>query len=214
MPHFQSIIQSEIELRELLGNPSDLAKNKVINTLDEECINFLAHSPFLALSTANKNGQCDVSPRGDAPGFVHVVDHQTLLIPERPGNKRADSMMNILENPHVGLQFFIPGLEETLRINGKAQLIRDQEWLEKMAVGDKVPSIAIAVTLEECFIHCAKALRRSKLWSPTTWLDKACLPSPAKMLKDHACVKDLTYEEIVSQLEESYKKNVVLKNHK
>lgn len=207
MPHFQSIIQSETELRELLGNPSDLAKNKVIKFLDEECLKFLAHSPFLSLATSNKSGQCDVSPRGDAPGFVHVVDHKTLLIPERPGNRRADSMMNIIENPQVGLQFFIPGLEETLRINGKALLIRDQEWLEKMAVGEKVPTIAIAVTVEECFIHCAKALRRSKLWSPTTWPDKTSLPSPAKMLKEHAAVKE-SVEEVKERLEVSYTKDL------
>ncbi|MDQ0254041.1 PPOX class probable FMN-dependent enzyme [Evansella vedderi] len=206
--HFHHIIQSEAELLSLLGEPSDLAKNKVITSLDEQCIQFLNRAPFLVVATSNREGQCDVSPRGDAPGFVYVIDEKTILIPERKGNKRADSMKNILETSHVGLQFFIPGLEETLRINGEAVLITDIKWLEKMEVQGQIPAVAIAVTITECFIHCAKAFKRSELWKPSTWPAKDLLPNPAKMLRDHANMKDQSVEAMEKHLQNSYKNDL------
>ncbi len=131
---FPNTIKTVEELREITGNPSELVNNKVISYMDEHCRGFIAKSPFLTLSTADESGFCDVSPRGDKAGFVYVLNDKQLIIPERPGNKRMDSMRNILSNPNIGLLFLIPGLGETLRINGKASVIHDEELLEKMAV--------------------------------------------------------------------------------
>ncbi|TGV05279.1 pyridoxamine 5'-phosphate oxidase family protein, partial [Mesorhizobium sp. M00.F.Ca.ET.186.01.1.1] len=136
---FREVITSETQLREIFGEPSRLVQNKMITHLDDHCRNYIAQSPFLIISTADEKGNCDASPRGDAPGFVHIVDDHHLVIPERPGNKRMDSITNILANPHIGLIFLIPTLEETLRINGRACIIQDRDILEKMAVKGKVP---------------------------------------------------------------------------
>jgi len=129
---FREVIASESELRELYGEPSRLVQNKVITQIDDHVRNYITQAPFLILATADEKGNCDASPRGDAPGFVHIIDDNHLVIPERPGNKRMDSITNILANPQVGLIFLIPTLEETLRINGRACVIRDAELLEKM----------------------------------------------------------------------------------
>lgn len=202
---FKNIIKSEEELLSLIGEPSDLAKQKVISILDHHCTNFIEHSPFMVLSTSNSLGQCDVSPRGDAPGFIKVLNERTMMIPERPGNKRMDSMRNILMNPHVGMLFFIPGLEETLRVNGKATLVTDDELLEQMAVRGKKPQIAIVLEVEECFIHCAKAFKRSNLWEPTTWAAQESLPNAAKIIFEHAKLPGTTSYSIAERLEEGYK---------
>ncbi len=161
---FKNLVTTEEELRAILGEPSDLVKQKVISYLDPHCQQFIGKSPFLMMSTSDQAGNCDVSPRGDVPGFVLTLDEKRLIIPERPGNKRADSMLNILSNPHVGLVFLIPGLGETLRINGTACLVQEEELLNKMAVNGKTPLLGIGVEVEECYIHCAKAFRRSGLW--------------------------------------------------
>jgi PPOX class probable FMN-dependent enzyme len=203
--NFPNILTDEQALRDLLGEPSALAANKVISRLDGHCRDFIAKSPFALLSTADASGRCDVSPRGDHPGFAFVLDEQRLLIPERPGNRRADSMRNILQNPHIGLLFLIPGLEETLRINGKACIVRDRELLSHMAVGNRPPLLAIGVEVEECFVHCAKALKRSHLWDPDTWPSKSALPSPAKMLAAHAKQGEA---EVAKALQESYTKRL------
>ncbi|MBB6452368.1 hypothetical protein HNQ94_000813 [Salirhabdus euzebyi] len=205
MSKIKETIKSEDELREILGTPSKLVENKVITYLDGNCIEFLAKSPFLVMSTANENGACDASPRGDAPGFVHVLDEKHLVIPERPGNKRIDSMRNILTNPSVGLIFIIPGLEETLRINGRAEIIKDEELLQKMEAQGKIPLLGICVEVEECFIHCAKAFKRSKLWDPESWTNQKNLPSPAKILSEHAKIPN---QEVQKLLQESYTKRL------
>lgn len=205
MKSFQHTIGSEEELLTMIGTPSPLAKNKVIPFIDAHCRSFLAKAPFLVLSTSNKEGLCDASPRGDHPGFVHVLDDHHLLIPERSGNRRVDSLRNILSNPYVGLLFVIPGLEETLRINGKAQIIADQELLEPMQVQGRVPQLAIAVEVMECFVHCAKAFKRSGLWQPTSWLPKENLPKPAVMLAEHA---KFSPEDVVDLLHDSYTKRL------
>lgn len=205
---FKNVIETEEELRSLIGFPSDLVKRKVINYLDHHCSHFISQSPFLVMSTSNQDGFCDVSPRGDKPGFVHVLNEKFLLIPERPGNKRIDSMGNILSNPKVGLLFFIPGLGETLRVNGRAALVKDPELLEKMAAGGREPLVAIGVEVEECFIHCAKAFIRSGLWDPSTWGDKDSLPSGAKILFEHASLPDSSPESIAKRLQESYTKGL------
>src|SRR6266542_6641611 len=146
---FKEPVTSEGELREILGYPSERALLKQQGTLDEHSRAFIARSPFLLLATANAAGQCDVSPKGDMPGFVLVLDDQHLVIPDRPGNKRLDGLRNLLANPHVGLIFIVPGREETLRVNGRASIVRDEELLERMVVMDKRPVVAIVVEVEE-----------------------------------------------------------------
>ena len=202
---FPNTIKTVEELREITGNPSELVNNKVISYMDEHCRGFIAKSPFLTLSTADESGFCDVSPRGDKAGFVYVLNDKQLIIPERPGNKRMDSMRNILSNPNIGLLFLIPGLGETLRINGKASVIHDEELLEKMAVNGKSPLLGISVDVEECFIHCAKAFKRSELWNPETWADKEELPKGAKILAAHAKLPNVDEEAIGKILEKSYR---------
>ncbi|TCZ80893.1 pyridoxamine 5'-phosphate oxidase family protein [Paenibacillus albiflavus] len=208
MTFFQNQITTEQELRDLLGYPSEVVKNKSITHLDEHCRRFLAQSPIAFLSTADANGECDVSPRGDSPGFVYVMDDWHLVIPERPGNRRMDSMLNILSNPKIGLIFLIPGLEETLRINGKACIIRDANVLDQMKVNDKAPLLGIGVEVEECYIHCAKAFKRSKLWQLNTWPTKEKLPSVARILADHANLEGLTAEDVEKSLKETYEKRL------
>ncbi|KEO83897.1 pyridoxamine 5'-phosphate oxidase family protein [Tumebacillus flagellatus] len=206
---FGGVVATEEELQSLLGGtPSKLAANKVITELDEHCRNYLARSPFVLMSTADASGACDVSPRGDAPGFVLVLGEKHLVIPERPGNKRADSLCNILSNPRIGLIFLIPGLEETLRINGRACVVRDPQILERMTAQGKTPVLGIGVEVEECFVHCAKALKRSKLWQPESWLSRDQLPNPAEMLRDHCKLPGMTTEQIAESLQESYTKRL------
>ncbi len=203
---FKETISTEDELRSLVGYPSDLAIQKTIFHLDDHCRHFIAQSPFLLLATADRTGMCDVSPRGDAPGFVMVLDEKHLLIPERPGNRRIDSMRNILSNPQVGLLFLIPGLGETLRINGKACIVKDETLLKRTEVNGRSPLVGIGVEVEECFVHCAKAVLRSKLWESETWTKR--LPSAAKMLADHAKIPGVTVDEIAQRLQESYSKRL------
>lgn len=205
---FPNTVTSVEELREITGKPSELVNNKVISYLDEHCRNFIAKSPFLMISTADQSGCCDVSPRGDGAGFVYVMNDRQLIIPERPGNKRMDSLQNILSNPNTGLLFLIPGLGETLRINGKASVVRDEELLEKLAVDGKRPLLGIGVDVEECFIHCAKAFRRSELWSPDTWVDKEELPKGAKILAAHAKLPNVDEAAVGKLLEKSYREKL------
>ncbi len=158
----QDEIRDPETLRAHLGEPSDLVRRKKLRRLDAHCRRFVELAPFLVLSTADAEGGCDASPRGDAPGFVSVLDDGRLLIPERRGNKLADSLLNIVENPRVGLLFLIPGVDETLRVNGHAGLIREAALLAPLAVQGKVPELAILVEVEEAYLHCGKALIRSQ----------------------------------------------------
>lgn len=202
---FQDQIKNESELRERIGESSESVKNKVIDYLDKHCRGFISKSPFLLISSSNTNGECDVSPRGDAPGFVRVMDHVHLVIPERPGNRRADTMRNVIENPNLGLIFIIPGLEETLRVNGEACLVKDQEILESMAYRGKIPKLAIGVKVKECYIHCAKAFRRSSLWDSSTWPRENNRPYVPKILSDHIKLEGVTPEKVEKSLAEGYK---------
>ncbi|MDV2683318.1 pyridoxamine 5'-phosphate oxidase family protein [Alkalihalophilus lindianensis] len=202
----QSLVHSVDELEELIGQPSPLAKNKVISYLDSHVIDFLLKSPFVILSTSDSNGFCDASPRGDAAGFIKVIDDHTFIIPERPGNKRLDSIRNILHNPKIGLLFLIPGLNETLRINGSAFITKDRYLLEQMNVTEKTPKLGIIVKVDECFVHCAKAFIRSNLWDSTSW--KSELPNAAKILVTHAKSLQTNVKKVQEQLEESYTKRL------
>jgi hypothetical protein len=149
----------------------------------------------------------DISPKGDPPGFVQVLDDKTLAIPDRPGNRRADTFLNILQNPGVGLLFLIPGQRETLRISGTAKIVRDAWLLEKMVIQGKKPNFAIVVTVKEAFLHCAKCIIRSHLWEPEHWPDLEGLPSLARILIDHANLTD-SVEEIQQSLDEGYRANL------
>jgi PPOX class probable FMN-dependent enzyme len=186
---FQKIVTSEAALREVLGYPSERAIGKQRASLDAHCRGFIARSPFIVLGTSNAAGDCDVSPKGDPPGFVHVLDDKHLLIPDRPGNRRLDGLRNILENPHVAMIFFVPGRGETLRVNGRAWIVEDEDLLGPLAVDGKRPRFGIGVEVEEVFLHCPKALMRSCLWDPSRQADEDTLPSMARMLWDQLPVK-------------------------
>ena len=177
-------ITTKEALRALVGEPSERAKGKQIDHVDAHARAFIAHSPYLLLGTSDEAGRCDVSPKGDAPGFVLVLDEHTVVVPDRPGNKRVDSLMNVLENPRVGLLFLIPGMTETLRINGTAQIVRDEALLERMAVGGKAPLLGIVVRVEEVFMHCGKASLRSHLWEPEHFMSREQMPNLAQIIQD------------------------------
>ena len=171
-------------LNGLYGAPSRLAADKCIDHLDKHARRFISLSPFLCLATADGAGRLDVSPRGDAPGFVQVVDDKRLLIPDRRGNNRVDSLTNVVENPRVGLIFMIPGVEETLRVNGGARIVRDRVVLEPLAAQGKVPRSALEVTAEEVMFQCSKALRRSRLWDQDYRIERSMLPPLGRMITD------------------------------
>lgn len=163
-------IADEETLTALLGEPTAAAAGKERSALTDVDRDWLAASPFCFLGTADANGRCDVSPKGDPAGsLVHVIDEHTLAIAERPGNRRADGYRNILANPHVGLNFLIPGRGDTLRINGRARLVSDAPFFDAMVVKGHRPLLAVVVEIETIFFHCAKAFLRSQLWQPETW---------------------------------------------
>jgi PPOX class probable FMN-dependent enzyme len=207
-PTFTDLVTSEAELRALLGEPGSVVIRKQLPALDRHCRAFIARSPFLLLGTANAQGDCDVSPRGDAPGFVLVLDDHTLVIPDRPGNRRIDSLRNIIAHGGVGLLFMVPGVEETLRVNGRARIVRDADLLTRLEARGKVPQLAIVVTVEEAFLHCAKALKRSRLWDATTWPERSTLPTLAQMIHDQVPMPGVTVEELDASFEEGYRKRL------
>ncbi|RCG27453.1 pyridoxamine 5'-phosphate oxidase family protein [Streptomyces diacarni] len=175
-------VTSEEELRALVGEPAQHTRDKVRTTLHALDREWLAHSPFCLVATSAADGSCDVSPKGDPPGFVKVLDDRTLAIPDRPGNKRVDGLLNVLSNPHVGLVFFLPGRGDTLRVNGRARIVREAPFLEEMVARRDRPQLALVVEVREVFHHCAKASLRSSLWEPETWRPDA-LPHRARLAK-------------------------------
>ena len=205
---FKDVVTTVEELRALMGEPHELALRKDIGHVDRHCRDFIARSPFVLIATSDRSGRCDVSPKGDAPGFVEVLDERHLVIPDRPGNKRFDGIRNLLENPGIGLLFLLPRSEETLRVNGRAQIVRDPDVLARFAVQGKLPQLAIAVEVQESFLHCAKCVKRSGLWDMEKWPDLTGLPSAAQMLLDHARPKDMTVETMQQRLQDGYRKNL------
>ena len=179
-----SRITSLAELRALAGSPSERAVRKQLDALDVHCRRFVERAPLLMLATSGADGRCDVSPKGDQPGFVAVLDEHTLAIPDRPGNKRFDSLQNILSNRHVGLLFLIPGMDETLRINGTAELVREPALLDQLAVAGKPPLLAIVVHVEEVFLHCGRSSLRAHAWDPARYMPRDELPSLSRMIAD------------------------------
>jgi uncharacterized protein len=192
LPDDASFITDEAALRALHHAPMSRATDKVLRALDEHCRRVIALSPFCVISTQGPNG-ADVSPRGDPPGFVRVLDDRTLLLPDRVGNNRLDGMTNLLTNPRIGMLFLVPGMNETLRINGTARITNDPRLLQSSAINNRAPKIGLVIAVEEAFLHCGKALVRSKLWDAKQQIDRASLPSYAEMLLAH--VRDLTREE-------------------
>jgi hypothetical protein len=180
----EQIIGSLTALESHYGAPGDLALRKELTALDPHCRHFIELSPFIVIATASASGAADASPRGDAPGFVQIVDDRQLLIPDRPGNNRVDSLRNLVENPNIGLLFFIPGMNETLRLNGTAVLTTDPEILAKMAVNGKPPRSALLVTIDQVFLQCAKALVRSKLWNPESRIERETFPTLGQIIAD------------------------------
>ena len=202
MTTFSEVVTSEEQLRAIIGPPMPRALKKEISSLDLHCRALIARSPFVLIASSDAQGRMDVSPKGDPPGFVQVLDDSTLAIPDRPGNRRADTFGNVLRNPGVGLLFLIPGKPETLRVNGLARVVRDRGLRERMAVAGKVPELALVVTVEQAFIHCAKCMIRSRLWEPELWPDLTGLPSQARCLVDHGKLSE-SLEEVQASVEES-----------
>ena len=200
---FDHVVTSVGELRELLGEPGPTTSAKSLPGLDPHSRAFLALSPFALLATSGADGTCDVSPRGDAAGFARVLDDNTVALPERPGNRRLDSLVNVLGNPHVGLLFVVPGVRETLRLNGTASIVRDPALLASFAVAGREPLVALAVRVEEVFLHCQKAFRRSALWQPETWPAPGALPTLGRMLVDQLALEQ-TAADLDAELEEDY----------
>lgn len=203
-------INSEETLRRLYSATHDLAIQKIQETLGLHAQEFIRRSPFLCLGTQDLNGRADVSPRGDPPGFVSILDDRTLAIPDRPGNNRLDSLSNILANPAVGLLFMIPGFDDTLRVNGVARIATNPALLETMTVNSRVPTLAIVVQVREVFLHCAKALRRSHIWDSTHHQDRRQMPSLIKMILDETtgAPGEEEMRKIDAGLEEDYKKTM------
>ncbi len=205
---FADQIHSAEELAAIIGTPSAMSLRKELKTLDEHMRRFIVHSPFAIISTHSADGRCDASPRGDAPGFVSVIDDRTLLIPDRTGNKRTDSFRNILETGRIGLLFLVPGFGETLRVNGRAAIIRDEAWLTPLTAQGKRPLVAVAVEVEECYLQCAKALLRSKLWKPEEWPSLQSLPCAAEMFTDQVQMPEYDVAKMQAALYGAYKNNL------
>ncbi|HUS61169.1 MAG TPA: MSMEG_1061 family FMN-dependent PPOX-type flavoprotein [Acidimicrobiales bacterium] len=161
---FRSTITTLDELRAVIDPPHPIVTAKDVTELDEHCRDFIARSPFVLVASADGAGRIDISPKGDPPGFVRVLDERTIAIPERPGNHRADTFTNVLEHPYVGVIFLIPGTKNTLRVRGRATLVRDDDLRESMAIGDRVPDLALVVDVTTAYFHCAKCIIRSRLW--------------------------------------------------
>ena len=196
-------IEDVEQLRESYGAPSERALKKQLSRIDKHCRDFIARSPFLVIASADPSGRCDASPKGDAPGFVQVVDDTTLLIPDRLGNNRIDTLANLLARPGIGLIFFVPRINETLRVNGRACITTDPALLEPLAVNGKVPRSAILVTAEEIYFHCGKALIRSDLWNPDKQVRRSDFPSLGRILADQ--IGGISVEESERYTAESYK---------
>jgi uncharacterized protein len=170
-------IASEAALRALIGEPAEVTRQKIVGRLNALTRKFIEASPFLCLATSDADGNCDVSPRGDPAGFVHILDEETLLLPERPGNRIADSLRNILQNPHVGLLFVVPGVTDTFRVNGRATLTTDAALLEPCTIEGKRPKLGIIVDIDVAYTQCSKAFLRSHLWDGARFVGRETLPT-------------------------------------
>jgi hypothetical protein len=195
-------ITSTSEIEAILGPPFPNQVNKIIDHIDDHCRAWIERTPFIVISSIGASGAMDVSPKGDSAGFVKVLDRQTLAIPDRPGNRRGDTLRNVLDNPNVGMMFIVPRRREIVRVNGMALLARDPDLLGEMAANGKVPDLAIVVRVCEAFFHCGKSVIRSGLWEPKRWGSVDGLPTYAQALKDHAASAD-TVDTIQARIDHS-----------
>jgi uncharacterized protein len=197
-------------LREILPPPYKVTTEKIQYRFDHHCRTYISLTPWVMVATADAEGNCDASPRGGPPGFIKIVDNTHLIIPEVIGNRAADTLQNLLVNPHVGLMFVIPGLEETLRLNGRAYIVQDPDVLGSAIVKDKRPQLGIGVEVDEIYVHCAKAAKRGSLWNPAGWPDRSSLASMAQIIRDHSkgAVGDGSVEAVQQLLDESYTKRL------
>ncbi len=204
---FEEIITTQDDLREIIGYPSEIVTRKTINYIDEHCRSFIENSPFITIATSDLNKNLDVSPKGDPAGFVKVLSDTMLAIPDRPGNKKADTLTNIIQNPHIGLIFLIPGINETLRVNGEAKIVTDKKVLELLSCNGKPPAIAIIVNVKEAFMHCAKCMIRSALWRKIEDTQERTVPSLAKALVDHGKL-EITVKQLDDMIKDDEKTNL------
>lgn len=197
------IIRTIEQFRDLRGDAGQFLYDKSVTVIDEHIRHFLSMSTFLTVASIDASGRMDVSPKGDPPGFIQVVDERTIAVPERAGNRRADTFSNILQNPSVALICFVPGMNETMRINGKASITTDPDLLATMAYRGHVPQIAMLVHIEEAFIHCGKSLKRGRLWDVEAQIDRSTYPKMGEVMFDHGKYEDVTREEM-TELAETY----------
>lgn len=196
-------VDDATQLRSIVGEVHPLAEKKVLDRLDKFCRDFIALSPFLVLASADGEGRADASPRGDGPGFVQVLDERTLLIPDRRGNNRVDSYANVLSSPGVGLVFFVPGITETLRVNGRARMTTDAALLEPLAMQEKAPKLGLIVEVDEAYFHCGKALIRSKLWAQESQVERGSFPTLGRIVAEQT--KAIDVAEADANMEEGYR---------
>ncbi len=183
-------ITSEEQLREIYGDPKGRAKDKQLSCLERHSINYIQHSPFVTIATRAKTGLMDCSPRGGEPGFVKIINETCIVFPDSKGNRRLDSLTNIVETGDMGCLFLIPGIDETLRVNGVARISTDAKYLGLFLNEQNPPKTCIELTITEVFLHCAKALMRSELWSAESQVERSLLPTMGKMVNDQLCIKD------------------------
>lgn len=200
-------ITTREELRRHYRQPGDKAARKELRLLDHHARSFIGNSPFVLIGSSDDAGNADVTPKGDRPGFVAVLDDNTLAIPDRPGNNRLDTWENIVANPAVGLLFLIPGMNETLRVNGEARITADESLRAQLAVDGKLPITVLIVSVKACYMHCAKAFMRSDLWKPETWPDRAAMPTLGEILRDQLALSE-SAATVDKSLDEAYRKTL------
>lgn len=200
-------IASHEELRKVYKPAGERALRKELKKLDRHCRAFIARSPFVLIGSSDGNGNADVTPKGDKPGFAAILDDATIAIPDRPGNNRLDTLENIIVNPAVGLLFLIPGMDETLRVNGEAKITTDATLSERLAVEGKPPQSVVVVTVKAVYMHCAKAFMRSQLWKPETWPERSSMPTLGEILRDQFAA-DQSAAEVDRSLDEAYRQTM------
>lgn len=206
-PRTDKVVHTEAQLRALIGEPLPLTCAKVTDRINDLTRLFIERSPFICLATSDPSGACDLSPRGDPTGFVRILDARTLLIPERPGNRLADSLRNMIANPHIGLLFFVPGVTDTFRVNGRATITTDPDLLAPCAVEGKLPLLGILVDIDEAYTQCSKAFLRSRFWDPALHTDPATMPTGGQI---HRAIQGDQFdaEEYDAERAERYRRRV------
>jgi hypothetical protein len=198
-----TVIDTHERLREIVGDASDNTKRKKITVIERHARTIIEHSPLALLATSGPDGTCDVSPRGDPAGSVLILDDNTLVLAGRPGNRLADSLTNLVDNPYAALLFVVPGMNETLRVNGRVTILSDAPFFDRLAVRGKRPHLALMMQVEDLYLHCAKAMLRSSLWDPTSWPERASIPTLGAMMKDQLALA-ASVAELDAYLDNSY----------